>query len=402
MLDSNINNVSNFQGFWTILKKEITDNFRDRRTLVTLVVSILITPALMFSILWFVEKTVKEETSLVNAAPVQLPVDGAIHAPNLISWLRQNNIEILPPPTNPQQAIIDGEHKIVLVIERTYPEAIKAGETAPLRLLHDSSIAELDKLGFRTVSNALNNYAYRIASMRLQARGISPQTVQPLQVNISDLAPPQARNVQILNMIPYLVTIFIMVGGMYLAIDTTAGEREKGSLESLLIQPVDRRYILLAKYFATVVFSSLTLMFVLIGLALSFKYAPIESLTVNISQSQVAIIFVTSLPFVLVGCAIMILMASFTKSYKEAQSYIGMLMLVPSLPLILLMVLSPKPSLSNMWIPSLSQGLIMIETVKGETISMPLIALSVVSSTVIAFVLISIAIKLYQRERILG
>jgi len=98
----------------------------------------------------------------------------------------------------------------------------------------------------------------------------------------------------------------------------------------------------------------------------------------------------------------MVLVASFTKSYKEAQSYLGMVMIVPTLPLITLMFLAPKPELSNMWIPSLSQGLIMLETFKGEAIPWSMIGLSMLVSLVFGLLLAFVAVKLYEHERILG
>ena len=141
---------------------------------------------------------------------------------------------------------------------------------------------------------------------------------------------------------------------------------------------------------------------VLIGLSLAFDYVPIESISVSISLKKVAVIFLTCSPFVLVGSAMTILLASFTKSYKEAQSYVGMVMLVPSMPLLLLGLLSPEPSMSNMWVPSLSQGLIIIETIKGEALGAELIGASMLTSTLVAAALCAIAVKLYQREGILG
>jgi len=98
----------------------------------------------------------------------------------------------------------------------------------------------------------------------------------------------------------------------------------------------------------------------------------------------------------------LILVASFTKSYKEAQSYLGFITMLPSMPLIFLAFLSPEPSVSNMWVPSLSQALIMIETLKGEPIANALVGLSAISSLAVAAVLSLIAMKLYQREGILG
>ena len=394
--------ISNLRSLWIILRKEVTDNLRDRRTLTTMGVSIIIGPLLMFGFLWFAEKTVKEETDLVNAAAMQLPVVGAELAPNLMNFLAQNNIEVVDPPADPEQAIHNGEFRVVMVITEAFPEAFESGVTAPVKLIHDSSISGLEKIGYHTVRSALNRYSSQIGSMRLVARGVNPQLIRAIEVNISDIASPQARNAQILTMMPYLIILFIMAGGMYLAIDTTAGEREKGSLEPLLTQPVSRPYILLAKLGATIVFSALTLLMVLIGLAIAIKYMPIDMISLSIDAAAVIKTFIACLPFVFVGCALMVLLASFTKSYKEAQSYLGMVMLIPSLPLIMLAFLSPEPSADNMWIPSLSQGLIIIETFKGEAIPLNLILLSMAASTVFAGFLAFLAIKLYQRERILG
>ncbi len=394
--------VSHLRSLWTILVKEVTDNIRDRRTLTTMAMSIVIGPLLMFGFIWFAEKTVKEETDLVNAEAIQLPVAGADYAPNLMNWLRQNNIDIIDPPADIERSISKGEHRVVLFIDENYPTSFAKGTTAPIRLIHDSSITGLEQISFHTVKNAVQSYGRQVGSLRLMSRGINPEVVQPIRVNISDVATPQARNGQILTMMPYLIIMFIMAGGMYLAIDTTAGEREKGSLEPLLTQPVKRHIVLLAKLGATTVFSSLTFLLVLIGLALAFRYMPIDSISLSVGPGKVIKVFISCLPFVFVACSLMVLLASFTKSYKEAQSYLGMVMLVPSLPLIMLAFLSPEPSINNMWVPSLSQGLIIIETLKGEDISSSLIGLSMISSAVLATILSWIAVKLYQRERILG
>lgn len=397
-----VRKVSRFRAWWTILRKEVIDNLRDRRTLSTIAMSVIIGPLLMFGFLWFAEKTVKEETDLVNAEALVLPVVGAKYAPNLMTWLAQNNINVVAPPADPEASIRKGEHRAILVISEQYPSAFARAKTAPIRLIYDSSISGLEQIGFHTTRNAISAYGRQVGAMRLSARGISPEIMNAINVNISDVATPQARSGQVLSIMPYLIIMFIMAGGMYLAIDSTAGEREKGSLEPLLTQPVERNIILLAKLSATIVFSSLTFLLVLLGLALGFAYMPIDSLSVSVGVMKVIKVFVFCLPFAFLGCALMVLLASFTKSYKEAQSYLSMVMLLPSLPLMMLAFLSPEPSLDNMWIPSLSQGLIIIETFKGEDIPLHLIAISMLSSTFFATVLAWCAVKLYQRERILG
>ncbi|NND65144.1 MAG: ABC transporter permease [Gammaproteobacteria bacterium] len=394
--------VSNLRGFWVILRKEVIDNLRDRRTLTTMAISILVGPLVLFGFLWFIEKTIKDGTDLVDNEAIELPVMGAEYAPNLMNWLVQNNIEIFDAPADPDEAIKNKDHQMVLVIDEAFPEAFSSGKTAPLRLIHDSSVSQLEKIQYQIVRQVINGYSSQVGTMRLVARGVDPQIVRVIAVNDSDVAKPQARGAMMLSILPYLFITFIMVGGMYLATDTTAGEREKGSLEPLLTQPVSRPFIVLAKLGATVVFSGLTLLFVMSGLAIGFKYLPIDAITFSVSATAVLTVFIGCLPFVLVACAAMVLIASFAKSYKETQSYLGVVMMVPSLPLMLLMFMSPLPSVDNMWIPSLSQALVIIETFKGEMIPLNLFVLSMVSSTLLAALLAFIAIKLYQQERILG
>jgi len=389
-------------GFSTIFRKEVQDNARDRRTLITMAVSIIVGPLLMFGLFWFIEQKVKDETDSVSAKPTELAVVGAELAPNLMNWLRQNNIEIKAAPSDPEQAVRDEEERVVLIVGNDYVEAIRAGQVAPLTLIRDSSESQLKAIGFQKVREVLQGYSRQLGALRLQARGVSPTVARPLVINVSDVATPEARGAQILMMMPYLLVFFIMIGGMYLAIDTTAGERENGSLEPLLAQPVSRRSILGAKLAATALYSAITFLLVLIGMAIAFRYFPIESLNVSVGAVKVLKVFLTCLPLVLLGAALMVLVASFTKSYKEAQSYLGMVMIVPTLPLITLMFLAPKPEFSNMWIPSLSQGLIMLETFKGEAIPWSMIGLSMLVSLVFGLLLAFVAVKLYEHERILG
>ncbi len=402
-LNSNLNeSLNRFHGLMVILKKEILDNFRDRRTLMTLAFSIIISPIFIIGIQWFAEEKVKTETDPVTAEAFELPVIGAEHAPNLMRWLEQHNIAIIDPPSDPEASIKKGDRRVVMVVNESYASNFESGKPAPIKLIHDSSISGLEQLGMHTVQQSLTAYNSRLGALRLQARGVDPGILKAIQVNISDVATPESRNTQILSIFPYLTLMMIMFGGMYLAIDSTAGEREKGSLESLLTLPVERGHVLLAKLLATAFFSGLTFFLALSGLAVALNYAPVDSIDIVIEPGRLLYVFLACSPFVMVGSSILILVASFTKSYKEAQSYLGFITMLPVMPLIFLAFLSPEPSVSNMWIPSFSQALIMIETLKGEPIAGHMVALSAGCSLAIAAVLSLIAMKLYEREGILG
>ena len=399
---SSLQPISGSRAIATIFRKEVIDNMRDRRTITTMLVSMLMGPVLLIGMMWFAESKVKEETDLVSAQAIEVPVIGAQYAPNLVDYLAKQNIKVVAGPSDPRQSISDGTHRVVLEIGDEFGQQLRLAKPAPVRLYFDSSVAGLEQIAQRQVESAIQMYSQTIAAMRLQTRGVSPSIMQPVVINTSDVANPEARNAQILSMVPYIVIFSIMIGGMYLAIDTTAGEREKGSLEPLLAQPIDRSYLVLGKLFATALFSAATFLLVLVSFGLSFAYAPVESMHVALGVDKIAFIFLICLPFVFLGVGAEIVLASFTKSFKEAQSYMGMVMLVPTLPLMLLVFLSPEPSMSNMWIPSFSQGLMIVETIKGESIATPLIALSMASSLALAVVFALTSIWLYRRERILG
>ncbi len=396
------NSKSSLNSVWVVFKKEVIDNFRDKRTLTTMLVSVIAMPLLLIGILWFTEKSINEEIDPVTAEALQLPVVGAEHAPNLMLWLKQSNIDILDAPDDPEQSIRVGEHRLILAVNQEFSEHLGNGKTAPVKLIHDSSITGLEQIGKGIVERAIDSYSQQLAQLRLQARGIDPQITQPIHINLSDVASAESKNAEMLNILPYMIVIFIMMGGMYLAIDTTAGEREKGSLEPLLTLPISRRDTLLAKLFATCLFSAITFALVLIGLALAMAYAPVDSINFRLDVSKLVFIFVTCLPFVFAASALLILVASFTKSYKEAQSYLPYIMLLPSMPLILLTFLSPEATASNMLISSLSQALIILETFKGEVIPASLILISMASTLALGILFTVIAVKFYQRERVLG
>jgi len=205
--------MSSWRSAWVILRKEIVDNLRDKRTITTILFSAIIGPLLFFGLIWFGEKTVKEETDLVNADPIGLPVVGAEFAPNLMQWLEQNNFQIVPAPEYPEQAVRSGDIRMVLKITDTFSKRFEKGESAPLLVIHDSSISGLEKIGYELLKRTISAYSSQLGALRLQARGISPQVVQSIRVNISDVATAESSNTQLLTMMPYLIILFIMLGG---------------------------------------------------------------------------------------------------------------------------------------------------------------------------------------------
>jgi sodium transport system permease protein len=205
-------------------------------------------------------------------------------------------------------------------------------------------------------------------------------------------------------MLPYFLIFAILLGAFHLAIDATAGERERGSLEVLLASPVRRSELVLGKLAATCVFALLSLVMALFGFGISLSRVPLEEigLTSSFGLSEITRIFAVTVPFALLGAALLMVVAAFAKTVREAQTYLSALILIPMAP-IFLTILSPvRPRLWMMLIPSLSQHLLITDVLKGSTLEVLAVGTSVASTLLLTALATWVAARLYAREAILG
>jgi sodium transport system permease protein len=212
---------------FTVFRKEVLDNVRDRRTLASAVLMGPLFGPLLFAFVI----NLSLERSLDNVErTLELPVIGREHAPNLVRFLESHNIDIIDGPADRESAldaVRTGAHDVVLLIPSEFGEHLADSVPARLELITDQ------------------------AHTQLSARGISPLVLRPLNIDEVDMSTPSGRSVILLGMMSYFFIFAMLMGGMYLAIDTTAGERERGSLEPLLALPVTRNALLLGKILAT-------------------------------------------------------------------------------------------------------------------------------------------------------
>ena len=348
----------------TVFRKEVLDNVRDRRTLA----SALIMGPLFGPMLFAFVINLSIERSLDDAERViELPVIGQEHAPNLLRYLESRNIDIVDGPADRDaalDAVSAGKHDVVLVIPATFSEQFIDSVPARVEVVADQSNSQADRQA-RRVRGALRAYSQELASLRLTARGISPLAVRPLNIDDVDMSTPSGRSAILLGMMSYFFIFALLMGGMYLAIDTTAGERERGSLEPLLALPVTRNQLLLGKIAATCVFMALSLCLSLGSFFVALKFMPLDELgmTPNFGPLTVGAAFLVLAPFILLGAAVMTLVASFTKSYREAQTWLSVVLLAPTLPILIVSILTLRPRLEFMFVPSLSQHLLLVDMV---------------------------------------
>jgi len=191
---------------------------------------------------------------------------------------------------------------------------------------------------------------------------------------------------------------------MYLAIDTTAGERERGSLEPLLTVPVRREHLIYGKVMAACAYMTLSLILTVTAFAIVLRFVGLERMGMSVDLGpRVAVEMVLAcVPFVPLGAALMTLVAAFTRSYREAQTYVGLVLIIPTLPLVFAAVLGLQPRAALMAVPSLGQHFIILSLIRMQPLPAAYVALSVCSTLVLGALLVFAAGRLYRREQLLG
>jgi sodium transport system permease protein len=387
----------------TVVTKELRETLRDRRTLVN---SLLIGPVLAPLCFILVLKLALARSVATQDELVPVTVANAAAAPNLVQHLRENGLDVSlreGADADIRAWITERNDLVVLRVPETFGERFTAGRPAAVQLYSDGSDSEAGRHAAR-IAAVVAGYSARVASLRLQARGVSPEVVQPVVMDGVDVSTPSARATLLLGMLSYVILLATLMGGLYLAIDATAGERERGSLESLLTLPVVREHLIYGKIAATTVMMLAALAFVAASIAISLELVPLETfgMSVNFGPGTVWRVFLAVAPFALVAAAILTVVASFTRTYKEAQSWLGIVLLVPTVPIAIASVLSVQPQAPLMLVPSLAQHLLIQGLIRGEPLPAGWAALAAGSCLALGVALAWLAGRLYRREAILG
>lgn len=386
--------------YFVVFFKEALDNLRDRRTLLTVLVFGPLFGPLFYTVM--MGTVINRQVADLDQS-YAVAVQGAERAPGLMDYLRQHNLSIAPAPADPQQAVRTGKLDVVLTIPTDYAAAIAAGRPADLRLVFDDSRDSARKNVGR-VRNVLQDYVRSVAALRLLARGVDPRALSPIVIEDVDVSTPRSRAVLLLGMMPYFLLFAAILGAFYLAIDTTAGERERGSLEPLLTTAVPRSTLVLGKLSAVTLFSAVSLGIDIAALLWCQRLIPAGKvgISVDFTPANALVTLLVCMPFCLFIAGLLSVVASFTKSYKEAQTWLSLIMLVPLVPVLGLVMFPMEPAWWMMLLPSMSQDVLVTELIKGEALRPLFVVLSVTSTLVCGLGLAALTVWLYKRERILG
>jgi sodium transport system permease protein len=386
---------------WIITIKETVDNLRDRRSVTNALFSVLFNPILYIFLFGFLNRSLSQQAE----RPLQLPIVGAENAPNMVQFLDQNNVDILPAPADPETAVREGEVDLVLVIPAEYAEAFGNGRPAPVRLLQDES-SRNSGIAVNRAEGLLRAYSLRISSGRLLARGISPALLAAVPVESVDVSPnAQGGGGFALNLLPVIMLTAAFFGGFYLAVDMTAGERERESLEPLLLNPVPRSAIVLGKYLAALAFTILattlaTALF--IGLLQIPAIQEFTAIRVRLTLGTVGTAVLLIIPVVIMAVAVEIFIASYARSVKEAQNYVQIVALFGFIPSLFLSVLPVRAQAWMNLIPTVSQLFLINKVARGEALDAVEVMVASGVTLLIGVVAVVAAIRLYSRERILS
>ncbi|HEX2568707.1 MAG TPA: ABC transporter permease [Polyangia bacterium] len=383
---------------WVILTKELVDNLRDRKAWSRSLVMLLIGPLMLMAMIRLVSRLSAKEATQV----LELPVAGAERAPGLMEYLGQRNLKVVPAPKDPEAAVRNFECDVVLVILPSYGDDFRAGRPAPVRLVYDDSrTGSLPAVA--RVREALAGYSGMVGSLRLLVRGVSARVLNALAVENDNLATAASRAQFVFAMVPMFLLMSLFIGGLYVAIDVMAGERERGSLEPLLANPVTPAEVVLGKLGATTAFAAVVGVLVAVGFTLVLNFTPLDvpGLRIGLSPGGLAALIGIVAPVMVMASALQMLVASLSRTFKEAQSTAQLLTVLPMLPGMLRLFNQNKPPPWAPFAPIYGQNLLIEQVLKGEPVALATVAMVSGATLLVAGVLVTVTIWRYDAQRAL-
>lgn len=381
-----------------VMRKEVRDAARDRRSWATSVLLAVLGPLLLVAVIEQVSTLAAREPD----RPLSLPVVGAPRAPALVAFLVDHGVVVAPPPSAPDRSVVDGAHDVVLVIPEAYADALTAGDPAPLRVVFDESRPP-SAAAARRLRDLLNAHGAQIAAARLLARGVSPAVVRPLAVESRNLSTPQGKAAKVLVIVPMFLLLSVFAGGLAVAIDVTAGERERGSLEPLLATPASAGELLTGKLAAVTCFAWVSLVVTAAAFATVLALVPLDvpGMRVSLAPSTALWALLLFSPLAPLSAAIQMLGVSTRRSFKEAQTVAQLLVLLPMLPGMAALFVTGHPPRWAAWVPYWGQQLLLDRLMRGDgSVGVDLVA-SLAVTTLGAGAIHAVTVARYRRERVL-
>ncbi|MDA0789324.1 MAG: ABC transporter permease [Proteobacteria bacterium] len=379
-----------------VFGKELIDGRRDRRAVMSAFIFPVMAPILVYGMMTFIINMRHQ------AQDTAIPMVGLDNAPSFVRWLEEKDVNVTEFKGDPRLAVENKEVELVAVIPNDFGERFAQTRTAVIEIVYDGSRTDaMATVGrFRGL---IREYSSEIAALRLIVRGVTPEVMRVVIAEDIDVASKQQRAVAALNFIPLYIILAAFVAGMGIAVDSTAGERERKTLEPLLINPVERHDFVIGKWLAASIFAALGVVLTLILCIVALVQVPLDQIGLNfhITGTQILLMIIAVLPLALLATSMQMLLGIFARSFKDAQSYIGLLTMLPMIPSFFLML---NPVATQVWmyaVPMLGQHLLMVEVLGNKDVPIIAYAYSSLASVVMGLALALITARLFQRENII-
>ena len=389
--------MSSMSQLLVVFKKEVKDAFRDRRAIMTIVLSATISPLLLG---FMMNRLADRQRQLED---VTIPIVGMEHAPAFIEWMgQQAGVTLVEGPADAEVAVRDRNEDVIIVIPKDFQEKFRKSSPAPVKIVSDGS-RQTSRPKITRVRSLVQRYSMEIGTLRLVSRGISPAIASPLALEEVEVSSAQQRAAMILSFIPMFIILAAFAGGMQIAMDSTAGERERGSLEPLLVNPAPRSVIASGKWLAATFTSMLSVILTTTIVMAMLRFIPMQEFGIRFRMhpEQIAMLLAAALPMSFLASAIQTYLATFAKSFKEAQSYMGLLIIVPMLPGF---AASLYPMSGQPWmypIPVIAQQVLAGDVVAARATPWWAFAVAATTALVLSMILVQLTTRLLQRERII-
>ena len=380
----------------TVFVKELRDALRDRRTaLMVFFASILAGPVTLVLLAQFVSG-LEEKASTLKVRMV-----GQENAPALVNFLRRSDVEIEVAPPDYEAKVKEGRLDAVIVVPREFDERYLAGEGARVDLVYDDSRTEAQP-AIRQAERLLRAFNREAGMLRLMARGVSPDLTEPLKVQHVNTATPKQRGAPLLFIITMFAILAPLLGGLAIAIDSTAGERERGSLEPLLANPVATSRVVAGKWLAAWLFASTVAALTLAGFALAaslYAQKRIASL-LTFGAPELVLFVAVVVPFAAMTSALQMLISTYGRSYREAQTYASYVATLVSFVPMIVLFSGLKDAFWQLWVPVLGQQMVLTRIMRGEALGVQDWVVPALVAVVLAAGCLHAVARLLRDERI--
>jgi sodium transport system permease protein len=381
-----------------VARKEIVDLARDRRTMtVTLLTAIAAGPIFLLLIFNLIASQADKARDLT------LPVVGREHAPALIAFLERRQVKIVDAPADYDAKVRAGDLDVVLEIGPGFGEAVERGTQAKVHLTYDRS-RDRARAAIDQTESLLRAFEREWGRGRLLLRGVAPEVAAPLEIEVVNVATPQSSGALVLFLVAYYGLFASVIGGMAAALDATAGERERQSLEPLLMTPATPLELAAGKWLAVVAQDALVVVLTLAGFYLTLRFAPLPSVGVPFlfGEREFARFVAILVPLMTLAPAVLLWVGARARTFKEAQSNLSLLLFVVSiLPMLQLFLQRKEPAWLTL-VPISGQYSLLARALRGEAIGTHELALSYVVPAALTLVALAAVARLWSRESVLS